>query len=217
MKIGILGSGSVGATLATGFVGRGHEVRMGARSATGARAAEWAKSAGDRASHGTFADAASFGEMLFNCTKGEASVDALRAAGEANLAGKVLVDVSNPLDFSKGMPPSLFIANTDSLGEAIQRAFPKLRVVKALNTVPAPLMVNPGKASGDHDLLVCGNGAGAKREVIELLKTAFGWKVAIDLGDITAARGSEAYLLLFLRLMGALRTHEFNIHVVRAG
>lgn len=216
MKIGILGTGSVGATLASGFAARGHDVKMGARSATSEKAAAWAKGAGSRASHGTFADAAAFGEIVFNATRGEATLDALRAAGEPNLAGKVLVDVSNPLDFSKGMPPSLFLANTDSLGEAIQRAFPKARVVKALNTVPAPLMVDPGKLPSDHDLLVCGNDADAKRQVIELLKNDFGWMVALDVGDITAARGTEAYLLLFVRLWEAFGTAEFNVHIARA-
>jgi 8-hydroxy-5-deazaflavin:NADPH oxidoreductase len=140
MKLAVLGTGIVGATIASKLVALGHEVRMGSRTTGNERAVAWAEEAGAGASEGTFADAATFGEVVFNCTAGTASLEALSAAGEENLAGKVLVDVANPLDFSQGMPPTLAVCNTDSLGEQIQRAFPDARVVKTLNTVNAEVM-----------------------------------------------------------------------------
>ena len=215
MKIGILGTGTVGTTVATKLVSLGHEVRMGARRASNDKATAWAESAGAGASHGTFADAAAFGEVVFNCTAGTGSLAALQSAGAANLDGKILVDVANPLDFSKGMPPTLFLSNDTSLGETIQRTFPGTKVVKALNTVNANVMVEPGRVPGEHDVFVCGNDAGAKGEVTRILKEWFGWKSVMDLGDITAARWTEAYLHLWLRLWGALGTADFNVRVVR--
>jgi hypothetical protein len=165
---------------------------------------------------GSFAETATHGEILFNCTSGGASLEALRQAGEANLADKLLVDVANALDFSRGMPPTLSVANTDSLGEQLQRAFPRLRVVKALNTVTAALMVDPCQvADGDHHIFVCGNDAAAKAQVTTILKEWLGWREVIDLGDITAARGTEMYLPLWLRLFGAVGTPLFNVKVVR--
>ena len=214
MKFGVLGSGMVGSTIATKLVSLGHEVKVGSRNAANGKAAAWAASAGRGASQGTFADAAAFGEIVFNCTAGVGSIDALRSAGASALRGKILIDIANPLDFSKGMPPTLFVSNGDSLGETIQRTFPEAKVVKALNTVNAGLMVAPGRLRGDHDLFVCGNDAGAKAQVVRFLKEEFGWKSVIDLGDITAARGTESYLLLWLRLYGALQTADFNVHVV---
>jgi len=187
---------------------------MGSRDAANEKARAWVISAGRGASQGTFADAAAFGEIVFNCTAGVGSIDALRSAGASALRGKILIDIANPLDFSKGMPPTLFLSNDDSLGETIQRTFPEAKVVKALNTVNAGLMVAPGRLRGDHDLFVCGNDAGAKAQVVRFLKEEFGWKSVIDLGDITAARGTESYLLLWLRLYGALQTADFNVHVV---
>ena len=214
MKIGVLGTGMVGATLATRFAALGHEVRMGARDAKNPKAAVWAEAAGAKASHGTFADAAAFGEIVFNCTNGAGSLDALAAAGAENLRGKILVDVANPLDFSRGMPPFLFAGNTDSLAERIQEAFPEARVVKTLNTVNAEVMVDPGLVPGVSDVFVCGNDAAAKGEVTRILKEWLGWSVVIDLGDITGARGTESYLLLWLRLWGTFKTPHLNIHVV---
>jgi len=215
MRIGVLGTGMVGKTIATKLVGLGHEVMMGSRTADHEGAAEWVASAGEGASQGTFADAAALGELVFNCTAGAASIEALDSARTENLAGKTLVDVSNPLDFSQGMPPTLFVSNTDSLGEQIQRAFPEARVVKTLNTVNCEVMVDPAKVPGEHDVFVCGNDETAKAEVAELLRS-FGWPAEhiVDLGDISAARG-EAYLLLWLRLWGVLDTGHFNIGVVR--
>ena len=216
MKIGVFGTGVVGATIASKLVSLGHEVRMGSRTANNEKAVAWAKEAGANASQGTFADAASFGELLFVCTQGAGTMDALKAAGAESLKGKILIDISNPLDFSKGMPPTLFAGNTDSLGEQIQAAFPDTRVVKTLNTVMADLMVNPGKVNGgDHDMFVSGNDAAAKATVGEFLKTQFGWKNVHDLGDITTARGTESYLPLWIRLYGALKTPMFNVKIVR--
>ena len=146
---------------------------------------------------------------------GGVSIGVLEAAGKDNLRGKVLVDVANPLDFSKGAPPSLFIANTDSLGERIQREFPDVRVVKSLNTVSAPIMVDPGRLKGEHVVFVSGNDPGAKQQVADLLMKDFGWKRVVDLGDITSARGTEAYLLLWLRAWGALKTTDFNIAIAQ--
>ncbi len=215
MKIGILGTGMVGETIGTKLAALGHEVVMGSRTAANEKAVAWAKTAGPRARPGTFADAAAHGEIVFNCTGGMVSLDALKLAGAANLKGKVLVDVANPLDFSKGMPPSLSVCNTDSLGEQIQRAFPEARVVKALNTLNCELMVNPAKLPGEHDLFICGNDAGAKAAVVKLLKEGFGWKHVLDLGDITAARGTEMILPIWLRIMGAVGGPNFNFHIAR--
>lgn len=216
MKIGVLGTGMVGATIGTKLVQLGHQVRMGSRAASNPKSIEWATKNGNNASHGTFSEAAGFGELLFNCVAGAASLDAVRAAGEQNLSGKVLIDVSNPLDFSKGVPPTLFVGNTDSLGEQLQRAFPNLRVVKTLNTMNCQLMVNPQRlAAGDHHVFVSGNDADAKRQVTEILSNWLGWKHVIDLGDISTARGTEAVLPLWLRLWGALQTGEFNFKIVR--
>jgi predicted dinucleotide-binding enzyme len=226
MKIGVLGTGTVGLTIGAKLASLGHEVALGTRDVAVLLArtqpamgqsepfAAWYR----RHPHitvGTFADAAAHGEVVFNCTAGGGSLDALRLAGDANLDGKILVDVANALDFSRGMPPTLSVANTDSLGEQIQRAFPQVRVVKALNTVTAGVMVDPGQvAGGDHHLFVCGNDAGAKAQVVEWLRTWFGWREVIDVGDITAARGTEMYLPLWLRLMGALGTPLFNVKIV---
>jgi len=216
MRIGVLGTGMVGKTIATKLVALGHEVMMGSRAPDNEQAAEWVASAGSGGSQGTFADAAGFGELVFNCTAGTGSLEALELAGAENLAHKTLVDVSNPLDFSQGMPPSLFVCNTDSLGEQIQRAFPDARVVKTLNTVNCEVMVDPARVPREHDVFICGDDASAKAEVVGLLRS-FGWPVEhiVDLGDITAARGTEAYLLLWLRLRGATETRDFNIRVVR--
>jgi predicted dinucleotide-binding enzyme len=212
MRIGVLGTGVVGQTIGTKLVALGHDVTMGARSAGNEKAVEWAAGAGEGASEGSFADAAAHGELVFNCTAGTASLDALRSAGEEELRGKVLVDVANPLDFSKGMPPTLSVCNDDSLGEQIQRAFPESRVVKALNTVSSMVMVDPVVGT---NLFLCGDDAAAKQEVVELL-AGFGWPAEsfVDLGGIDAARGAEMYLALWIRLMGVQGTPAFNIAIV---
>ncbi len=214
MKIGVLGTGVVGETIGTKLIQLGHEVKMGSRTANNDKAAAWVKQNGTRSSQGTFADAAQFGEVLFNCTSGRASLDALRLAGAENLEGKVLIDLANPLDFSRGMP-SLLVCNTDSLGEQIQRAFPQAKVVKTLNTMNCQLMVNPGQLSEEHVVFVSGNDAEAKATVTQLLKDGFGWKAVIDLGDITTARGAEMMLPLWITLRGKMQTPLFNFKIVK--
>ncbi|HUF12711.1 MAG TPA: NAD(P)-binding domain-containing protein [Longimicrobiales bacterium] len=220
MRFAILGTGIVGSTLGSALLAAGHEVRMGSRSASNPRAAEWARDAhaDGRASHGTFADAAAFGDIVFNCTSGVASLAALEATGRENLRGKILIDVANPLDFSRGMPPSLTVCNTDSLGEQIQRALPETRVVKTLNTINCLVMVDPGRVPGDHVVFLSGNDAAAKQVVAAGLSDWFGWdrRNIIDLGDITSARGTEMFLPLWVRLMMTVGSADFNLNLVRA-
>jgi 8-hydroxy-5-deazaflavin:NADPH oxidoreductase len=213
MRIGVLGTGIVGRTLASALVGGGHEVRMGSRTAGNEHAVAWVAETGAGASEGTFADAAGFGELLFNATSGSNSPAVLEAAGAEQLADKVLVDVSNPLDFSTGAL-TLTVCNDDSVGERLQRAFPDLRVVKALNTVTAALMVQPSLVAGAHTIFVCGDDAGAKGQVAELLQ-GFGWPAVsiLDLGDITGARAMEMYLPLWMRLYAAKGTPVLNVEV----
>jgi predicted dinucleotide-binding enzyme len=226
MRIGVLGTGMVGRAIAGRLAGQGHEVVVGTRDVASTTARTEPDARGIpayqtwAADHpgvklGTFADAAGHGELVVVATQGEAALPALAAAGGHNLAGKVLLDISNPLDFSHEMPPTLLVKDTDSLGEQIQRAYPDARVVKALNTLTADLMINPSQlAGGDHSVFVAGNDAGAKAAVVELLR-GFGWQDVIDVGDISSARGTEMYLPLWLRLMGSLGTAAFNIKVVR--
>jgi hypothetical protein len=228
MRIGILGTGMVGQAVAAKLAELDHDVLVGTRDPAATLARDephpvygippfhvWHEQH-PSVKLGTFADAAAHGELVVNATAGAASLDALRLAGEANLAGKVLVDIANALDYSRGMPPSLLVANTDSLGERIQRAFPAVRVVKALNTVNALLMVNPRQlADGDHTVFVCGDDAEAKALVTGLLTDGFGWRDVVDLGDITTARGTEMLLPIWVRLWGALQTPAFNVKVVR--
>lgn len=225
MDIGVLGSGAVGQAIGGKLADLGHNVMLGTRdvaqlkmrpaSDRGPAFAEW------HAQHpavrlGTFAEAAAHGEILFNCTSGRGTLNALGLAGQTALDGKVLIDISNPLDFSHGMPPSLFVDSTDSLAEQIQRAYPAVKVVKTLNTVNAFVMVNPGLvAGGDHTMFVSGNDADAKTQVIDLLKTAFGWQDVIDLGDLSAARGMEMYLPLWITLLLRQGTPMFNIKIVQ--
>jgi hypothetical protein len=226
MQIAVLGTGVVGQTIAARLLDLGHAVAVGTRDvpATLARTepdamgtpplATWLE-AHPTATVLSFADAARFGEVVVNATSGAASLDVLGAAGADNLAGKVLLDIANPLDFSGGMPPSLFVKDTDSLAEQIQRAFPETRVVKALNTMTAALMAEPRQlADGDHTTFVSGNDDDAKKTVTALLES-MGHRDVIDLGDITTARGSEMLLPIWLRLWGALGTHLFNVKVVR--
>jgi predicted dinucleotide-binding enzyme len=213
MKLGILGSGMVGTTVASKLVALGHEVKMGSRTPTNDKAAAWVAKAGKGASQGTFTDAAKFGEIVFNCTNGNASLEALQQAGIANFDGKIVVDVANPLDFSKGFPPFLSICNTDSLGEQVQKTLPNAKVVKTLNTVNTQVMVEPSRVKGEHDMFLCGNDADAKTQVTQILREWFGWKNIIDLGDIAQARGTEMFLPLWVRLYGKLQTGDFNIHV----
>ncbi|HEY3257861.1 MAG TPA: NAD(P)-binding domain-containing protein [Gemmatimonadaceae bacterium] len=224
MKVGIVGSGVVGQTLGAKLVVCGEDVILGTRSpgdierkrGMGPPLKDCLTQTGNKGRIATFAEAAAHGEMVINATSGMGSVEALTLAGENNLDGKILIDVANPLDFSHGMPPSLTVCNTDSLGEQIQRAFPAAKVVKTLNTTTASVMVDPAKvAGGDHDIFVSGNDADAKKRVTELLGRWFGWRSVIDLGDITTARGAEMILPIWVRLYGALGTAMFNFKIVR--
>lgn len=216
MKIAVLGTGNVGNTIASKLVEVGHTVMMGSRSAENEKANAFVAKHHGKASAGTFADAAEFGDIIFNCTAGVASLEALNLAGEKNLNGKIIVDLANPLDFSKGMPPTLAICNNNSLGEEIQRSFPQAKVVKTLNTMWCGLMVNPAMVNGgDHNNFICGNDGSAKEEVKNILKS-FGWieKNILDLGDITKARGTEMYLPIWLSIYGATNNGAFNIKIM---
>lgn len=226
MKIAVLGTGMVGQALAGRLAELGHGVTVGTRdvAATMARTEPgpmgnpaypvWAE-AHPAVKLATSSEAVADAELVVNATSGHFSIDALRGAGEKGLSGKVLLDIANPLDFSQGMPPTLFVKDTDSLAEQIQRAFPDAKVVKALNTLTAALMVQPRQlADGAHTVFVSGNDADAKRTVTELL-TGMGHTDVIDLGDITTARGTEMLLPVWVRLMNALGTPMFNFKVVR--
>lgn len=226
MNIGVLGTGLVGRGLAGRFAELGHNVVLGTRdpAETLARrgpdrlgqppAGEWLKQH-SMIRLGTFAESAAHGELLVNATNGAGSLEALRLAGADRLAGKVLLDLSNPLDFSHGMPPTLFVQGNDSLAEQIQRAFPAARVVKTLNTLTAELMAYPAElAGGDHSVFLSGDDADAKAIVADLLRN-LGWRDIIDLGGLVTARGVEMVLPAWLALMDALGTPRFNLKVVR--
>jgi 8-hydroxy-5-deazaflavin:NADPH oxidoreductase len=218
MKIAVLGTGMVGDAIGSKLVELGHEVKMGSRTAENEKAAAFVAKHQDKAGAGTFADAAAFGEIIFNCTAGVASVEALKMAGESNIDGKIIVDIANPLGFSKGAPPSLLpsLSNTHSLGEEIQERFPAAKVVKTLNTMWCGLMVNPAMInSGNHTNFICGNDAEAKQTVKTLLNE-FGWRHEniLDLGNISSARGTEAVLPIWLRIWGATQNGAFNFKVV---
>ena len=198
MRVGILGAGMVGQNLAAKLRELGHAVAIGTRS--------------PREDAVSYAEAAAAAELVINATGGLVSLDALAAAGAENLAGKVLIDVSNPLDGSQGFPPRVAVGNDDSVAERIQLAYPETRVVKALNTVNTQVMVDPASVPGNHVIFVCGDDADAKAEVVALLGT-FGWPAdrIVDLGDITGARATEQYLVLWLRLLAQLGNARFNI------
>ena len=217
MRIAVLGTGAVGTTLGSAFVASGHEVRMGSRTAGNEKAVAWVAATGAGASEGTFADAATWGEVVVNATGGLVSIDALTAAGADNLAGKVLLDISNPLDFSEGFPPKVAQPDGRSLAEQIASTFPEARVVKTLNTMNAVVMTDPRSLSGTHSVFVAGDDASAKGVAADLLR-GFGWEPdeIVDAGGITAARGLELYLPLWLSLLGSFGTPDFNVSVVRA-
>ncbi len=216
MKIAVLGTGMVGEAIGSKLVETGHQVMMGSRSATNEKALKWVEKAGKNSSNGTFKEAAAFGEIIFNCTSGGASIQALKLAGAENMKEKILIDLANPLDASKGMPPALIpeLSNTNSLGEEIQKTFPDVKVVKTLNTMNCYLMVDATKVAGEHDVFICGNDAAAKEKVKEILKS-FGWKSPVDLGDISSSRGTEMILPLWLRLWGTFKSPMFNFKIVK--
>ena len=226
MRFGILGTGVVGRTIAARLDGMGHEVTVGTRDPEETASRAEPDTYGNppfsvwQEEHlevrlATFSEAAAHGEMVVNATSGTVSLEVLELAEESNLNGKILIDVANPLDFSQGMPPTLLVSNTDSLGEQIQKRFPEVKVVKTLHTMNAYLMVDPTQLAGaDHTVFVSGDDAEAKAKVIELLRS-FGWTDIIDLGDITTARGTEMLLPIWLRLFGALQKPVFNFKIVR--
>ncbi len=226
MKIGIFGTGMVGQTLAQKLAELGHEVNIGTRNVeeTMGRSEpdgygrppyrEWQKeNPGIKLS--SLSEAAAEAELLINAMNGAGSLAALEQAGRSNMEGKILLDISNPLDFSQGFPPSLTISNTDSLAEQIQRTFPDTFVVKSLNTMNAAIMVNPGILPGDHNVFLNGNDAEAKQHVQELLES-MGWKKenVIDMGDISTARGTEQMMPAWARLYTARQNPLFNFKVV---
>ena len=216
-KIAVLGTGMVGQTIGKKMIELGYEVMMGSRTADNEKAATWVKECGPDASQGTFAQAAQFADIAFNCTKGMHCLEILAMAGEQNLDGKILIDLSNPLDFTRGFPPTLTLCNDNSLGEEIQREFPRTRVVKALNTMNCNIMVNTSLVNkGDHDVFICGNDAEAKKACTDLL-VEMGWSLehVFDLGDITNSRGTEQLLPLWVRLMGVVGSPMFQFKIVR--
>ncbi len=216
MKYGVFGTGPAGRSVAARIDELGHDVALGTRDpeATAARddVAEWA-SAHPGVTLATYADAASHAEVVLNMTNGDGALDAVAAAGE-HLAGKVLLDVSNPLDFSGGFPPTLFVKDTDSLAEQIQRAHPDVRVVKTLNTMNADIMARPDLLPDPGTVFVSGDDEDAKGTATALL-TELGHTDVLDLGDLSTARGAEMLLPIWVRLMGTLGTARFNFKIVR--
>ncbi len=225
MNIAVLGTGIVGRTHAAKLASLGHDVTIGTKDVKKTLAETEPDAMGNppfsiwqkenkKVKLVPFAAAAKHGEIIFEALHGMIAVEVLRTL-EIDLDQKILINISNPLDFSKGMPPTLTVSNTDSLGEQIQKALPNTKVVKTLNTVGALLQVNPGSlADGDHHIFVSGNDTKAKTKVIEILKEWYGWKHIIDLGYITTARGTEMTLPMWLRLWGALGTGNFNYKIV---
>jgi predicted dinucleotide-binding enzyme len=217
MRFGIIGTGTVGRTLAGKLVVLGHEVMLGSRSKDNAAALDWSAQSGPRGHCGTFAEAAEFGDIVINATSGTVSLSALRMAGAERLAGKVLIDVSNPLIFSSTGEVTLNPVSDDSVGEQIQREFPEARVVKALNTVNAAVMVDPGRVPGEHNLFIAGEDADAKDQVRAVL-VEFGWpeQAVLDLGGIAAARGMEMLMPFWLNLMRRFGHADFNYSIKTA-
>lgn len=213
MRIAVFGTGEVGRRLASRLVHLGHRVTLGSRTADNADASRWAHETGG--SHGTFADAAAAGELIVNATAGLVALAALTAAGAANLTGKVIVDVSNPLDFSGGFPPALVVPAEGSVAEQLQAAFPDTMIVKTLNTMNNRLMVDPSRIPGPHNVFLSGDDATAKAAVAELLGS-FGWTAShiVDLGPLNTARGTEALILLWVSLYRKLGTDDFNLAVL---
>ena len=229
MKVAVIGTGAVGQAMATKLSLLGHKVFMGTRNVSESRSKTKADGWGTpgvgswikdhpKVELLTFREAAEQGrDLIVFAVQGMAAFDCLEEIGKDQLNNRILVDITNPLDFSKGMPPSLGICNTESLGEKIQERYPELKVVKALNTVSSAVMGNPGTIEGDHNLFICGNDQTAKKQVIDLL-TSFGWREhnIIDMGDITSARGTEMLMPLFIRLLGKYENPFFNFHVKRS-
>ena len=208
MRVGVIGSGTVGRTLATGFARHGHDVLIGTRTPSNPELVKWRASAPGRVAVGTFADAARHGELIVLAVRGDASEEAVRLADPASFDGKTVIDATNPLDFSKGLPPGLFVGLDDSLGERHQRQLPRAHVVKCFNIVPAPVMIDPSQLAACPTMMIAGNDDGAKATVRGVLKE-FGWDPPLDLGGIEGARWLEALVPLWVRAAGALG--NFNV------
>lgn len=209
MQIAILGTGAVGPALAKALSAAGHQVTIGTRNPEQTKAREqWAEVDLPLAAYQDL-DA----DIFINATNGSGSLPALQAVGDA-LNGKVLIDASNPLDFSQGFPPSLFVSNTDSLAEQLQREFPEARVVKMFNTMANQVMINPRGLADDSTIFVAGNDTEARQSAASIAAD-LGWTDVFDLGDLTAARGLEMYLPLWVRIFAQLGRPEFNIKLVR--
>ncbi|MGE0328698.1 MAG: NADPH-dependent F420 reductase [Polyangiaceae bacterium] len=212
-KHAVLGTGMVGKAIANKLISLGQPTKMGARQSGNAAALEWAKGAGELAGEGSFGEVARGADVVWLALKGEHAVGVVESIRE-ELTGRVVLDLTNPLDFSQGFPPRLSVVNDDSLGEQIQRAAPEARVVKTFNTLANTLMVEPQKLTEPTDVFVAGEDAEAKQVAIDILKS-FGHEAPIDMGGIAASRGLEAWLLLWTRLYGVLGTPEFNLKLVR--
>jgi predicted dinucleotide-binding enzyme len=226
MNISVLGTGSVGQALAGRLSGLGHSIFMGTRDVESTLAKTTPDGWGNpgigtwitdntRVQLCTFNDSVAQGnDLIIFAMNGKFAIECLNSIDSALLNGKVLIDISNPLDFSNGFPPSLFISNTESLGELIQNTFPELKVVKTLNTMSNPIMINPKILEGDHSVFLSGNDSEAK-SFVTLLLNSFGWesKNIIDLGDITTARGTEMILPLWVRLYGKMQSPMFNFNI----
>jgi|SRR5688572_6816414 len=215
-KIGVLGTGMVGKTIGTRLIELGYEVKMGSRTNNNDKALEWVKANDKKATTGTFEDAAKFGDIIFNCTKGEITLEVFKQAGVEHFKQKTVIDISNPLDFSQGMPPFLSpqYVNTNSLGEEIQKLLPEANVVKSLNIVNCEVMVNAAKSGGEPTMFISGNSVNAKEEVKAILGQ-FGWKDIIDLGDISTARGTEMMLPIWLRTYMATGNGYIAFKIIR--
>jgi len=217
MKYAVLGTGTVGHTLATKLVALGHEVRMGARRGGGEKAVAWAASQGQAADEGSFAEVADWAERVIFAVNGARILQVAGAIPEAAVDGKTLIDVTNPLDASGGFPPVLLpdLSNTTSGGEALQASLPGAKVVKTLNTMNHLIMVDPGRLPGVHDVFLCGDHEDAKADAVGLL-AEFGWRDPIDLGPLAAARGLEGLMPFWLRMMRVAGGPDFNYRIVRA-
>ncbi|MEM6595015.1 MAG: NAD(P)-binding domain-containing protein [Pseudomonadota bacterium] len=216
MKYAVLGTGMVGHTLATKLAALGHEVRMGARTSDNEKAAAWAKANGPQSGHATFADVAIWADRVIFAVNGANIVEVADAVTDTAVAAKTVVDVTNPLDMSKGMPPTLVpeLSNTTSAGEALQERLPSAKVVKALNTMNHQIMVDPTRVGGEHDVFLAGDHEDAKANVVAML-AEFGWRNPIDLGPLAAARGTEGMMPFWLRMWGAVGHADFNYRIVR--
>lgn len=214
MKIGILGSGQVGQTLGSGFAANGHDVVIGSRDPHKPELRKWLKSANGHGAVGTLAEAAAHGDLLILATAGTAALDAIDAAGPSQFRDKILIDVTNPLEFNNGSAPGLFVGLTDSLGERVQRKLPKAKVVKAFNTMNATTMIKPKMREGLADVLVAGNDKAAKRAVGKLA-AEFGWGQPIDLGGIENARWMEAWVPLWMRIANDQGSWKVALRILR--